>query len=170
LHVEIVFLIHATARDVEVPRASNGRAAEDLDADGNEDIGDLEGANGVGQASEDAIGIDAQIEEEDGELDEEGAEVVGCEGAEIDLQEYYYVVSGEVPEVDAITIGNCWIVISGRYWFLGKGTYKLAPMQRIPMRKSFGFGSVVISVRGRKKYQGNDEEHFGRTSVGTFKS
>jgi hypothetical protein len=108
LHVEIIFLIHATAWDVEVPRASNGRAAEDLDADGNEDIGDLEGADGVGQASEDAIGIDAQIEEEDGELDEEGAEVVGCEGAEIDLQEYYYVVSGEVPEVDAITIGNCW--------------------------------------------------------------
>jgi hypothetical protein len=170
LHVEIIFLVHATARDVEVPRASNGRAAEDLDADGNEDISDLEGADGVGQAPEDAIGIDAQVEEEYGELDEEGAEVVGCEGAEIDLQECYYIASGEVPEVDAITVGNCWRCNQWALSFLGRGTYKLAPMQRMPKRKSFGLGSAVISARGRKKYQGNDEEHFGRTSVGTFKS
>ena len=85
MYVKIIFLINATAWDVEVPRASDGRATKDLDTDGDEDVSDLEGADGVGQTSEDAIGIDAQVEEEDGELDEEGAEVVGCECAKIDL-------------------------------------------------------------------------------------
>ena len=83
--IEVCFFSHATTWDVEIPRAGNWRTSKDRDTDGYQDISDLESADGVGYEAEGTVGIDTQVEEEDGDLHEEGAEVVGCESSEIYL-------------------------------------------------------------------------------------
>lgn len=170
MHVEIIFLVDTSAWDVEVPGASDGRTAEDRDADGNEDIRYLKGADRVGEATEGTVGVNAEVEEQDRELHGEGTEVVGCEGAEINLEKCYDIVSGEVPKIDTIAVWDCWRCCQQLQSFFEKGRVQTSSRAEKAHEKIFEGESASLSDRRRKKYQSNDEKHFSRMLVDTLES
>jgi hypothetical protein len=86
LSIKVRLFVHTSPWDVEIPRAGDRRASKNRNAHGDEDIGYFEGSDGVDDAPEDTVWVDAEVEEEERKFNEEGTEVVGNVSAEVELE------------------------------------------------------------------------------------